>query len=168
MDPYTLAYLAGHSDFSTTRRYVHPQTDTIRKAIERARKARGGHKIGHSDEKSVQTRAAPEPTKELKGFDLKWSGREDSNLRPPGPEAGCFGQPIDYTANIFVLNFKLSTKNALVGGQLGGQFAPKMISWLVHRRVRPAPNDHASLNALVPAGWRIRLSDSSGIQGIIV
>jgi integrase len=23
MDPYTLAYLAGHSDFSTTRRYVH-------------------------------------------------------------------------------------------------------------------------------------------------
>jgi|SRR5579872_5749943 len=26
MDPYTLAYLAGHSDFSTTKRYVHPQT----------------------------------------------------------------------------------------------------------------------------------------------
>ena len=25
MDPYTLGYLAGHSDFSTTRRYVHPQ-----------------------------------------------------------------------------------------------------------------------------------------------
>ena len=23
MDPYTLAYLAGHSDFSTTKRYVH-------------------------------------------------------------------------------------------------------------------------------------------------
>jgi integrase len=28
MDPYTLAYLAGHSDFSTTRRYVQPQADT--------------------------------------------------------------------------------------------------------------------------------------------
>ncbi len=37
MDPYTLAYLAGHSDFSTTRRYVHPQTETIRAALERVR-----------------------------------------------------------------------------------------------------------------------------------
>ena len=26
MDPYTLAYCAGHSDFGTTRRYVHPET----------------------------------------------------------------------------------------------------------------------------------------------
>lgn len=25
MDPYTLAYLAGHGDFATTKRYVHPQ-----------------------------------------------------------------------------------------------------------------------------------------------
>jgi site-specific recombinase XerD len=37
MDPYTLAYLAGHSDFSTTRRYVHPQADTVRAALERVR-----------------------------------------------------------------------------------------------------------------------------------
>lgn len=29
MDPYTLAYLAGHSDFATTRRYVHPRTETV-------------------------------------------------------------------------------------------------------------------------------------------
>jgi hypothetical protein len=43
MGPYTLAYLAGHSDFSTTRRYVHPQADTVREAMERARQARGGH-----------------------------------------------------------------------------------------------------------------------------
>ena len=46
IDPYTLAYLAGHSDFSTTRRYVHPQANTIKAAIE---KARGGHRIGHSE-----------------------------------------------------------------------------------------------------------------------
>ena len=39
MDPYTLAYLAGHSNFSTTKRYVHPQAHTIREAIERARSA---------------------------------------------------------------------------------------------------------------------------------
>lgn len=34
MDPYTLAYLCGHSDFATPKRYLHPQTDTIREGIE--------------------------------------------------------------------------------------------------------------------------------------
>ncbi|HWZ34213.1 MAG TPA: tyrosine-type recombinase/integrase [Bryobacteraceae bacterium] len=51
MDPYTLGYLAGHSDFSTTRRYVHPQTHTVVEAMERvrvARAAQSGHKNGHS------------------------------------------------------------------------------------------------------------------------
>jgi len=43
MDPYTLAYLAGHSDFSTTKRYVHPQADKVRAAMERARGARGAY-----------------------------------------------------------------------------------------------------------------------------
>jgi integrase len=46
MDPYTLAYLAGHSDFGTTRRYVHPQAQTIRDAVARAGKAQGGTKMG--------------------------------------------------------------------------------------------------------------------------
>jgi integrase len=50
MDPYTLAYLAGHSDFSTTRRYVHPQEHTVREAMERAREAQGRHNSGHTDE----------------------------------------------------------------------------------------------------------------------
>jgi hypothetical protein len=31
-------------DFSTTRRYGHPQADTIRQAIERARNAQSGAK----------------------------------------------------------------------------------------------------------------------------
>ena len=44
MDPYTLGYLAGHSDFSTTRRYVHPQVHTVREAIERARNGHDGAK----------------------------------------------------------------------------------------------------------------------------
>jgi len=30
MDPYTLAYFAGHSDFGTTRRYVHPNMESGR------------------------------------------------------------------------------------------------------------------------------------------
>ena len=58
MDPYTLAYLAGHSDFSTTRRYVHPQAQTIRDAIERARAGRGGHSSGHNSEIAPEK---PEP-----------------------------------------------------------------------------------------------------------
>jgi len=45
MDPYTLAYLAGHSDFGTTKRYVHQEMETVRAAME---KAQGGHRIGHS------------------------------------------------------------------------------------------------------------------------
>ena len=100
MDPYTLAYLAGHSDFSTTRRYVHPQADTIREAMERARNARIGHKIGHSDAKPVQTPTASEPAKQLKGIDLNWSGRVDSNHRPPGPEACGLRYLHEYKANI--------------------------------------------------------------------
>jgi len=88
MDPYTLAYLAGHSDFSTTRRYVHPQAHTVREAMERARMAQGGHKFGHSEEKPAEAPAGGNIAKELKREGLNWSGREDSNLRPPGPEPG--------------------------------------------------------------------------------
>ena len=37
LDPYTLAYLAGHSDFGSTRLYFHPNLNTAREALERAR-----------------------------------------------------------------------------------------------------------------------------------
>ena len=36
MDPWTLAYLAGHRDMTITKRYIHPQEDTVRKAMGRA------------------------------------------------------------------------------------------------------------------------------------
>jgi integrase len=108
MDPYTLAYLAGHSDFSTTKRYVHPQADTVRSAMERAHEARGSHSFDHSREKGPRdANGSGDP----KGFDLKeinWSGREDSNLRPPGSEQGdphvpdCFDRVIrDIAAEFF-------------------------------------------------------------------
>jgi integrase len=48
MDPYSLAYFAGHSSFVTTRRYVHPNLTTAREAMDRARMAQSGHKIGHT------------------------------------------------------------------------------------------------------------------------
>ena len=48
MDPYALAYFAGHSDFGTTRRYVHPNLDTGRAAMERARAAQAEQNDGPS------------------------------------------------------------------------------------------------------------------------
>lgn len=59
MDPYTLGYLAGHSDFSTTRRYVHPQVHTVREAIERAR---NGHDAAKSAHASTEPTRDPVPT----------------------------------------------------------------------------------------------------------
>ena len=55
MDPYTLAYLAGHSDFATTKRYVHPQAHTILEAMERVRKTADEHSFGHSDKKPAKS-----------------------------------------------------------------------------------------------------------------
>jgi hypothetical protein len=86
MDPYTLAYLAGHSDFSTTKRYVHPQAETVRSAMERAHEGRGSHSFHHSGENGSSAGKRPESGKSFELNGMKWSGREDSNLRPPGPE----------------------------------------------------------------------------------
>jgi integrase len=43
MDPWTLAYLAGHRDMNITKRYVHPQEQTILDAMDKARKGSSGH-----------------------------------------------------------------------------------------------------------------------------
>ena len=48
MDPWTLAYLAGHRDMNITKRYVHPQEQTIRAAMDRAQEANSGHTSGHT------------------------------------------------------------------------------------------------------------------------
>jgi integrase len=48
IDPWTLAYLAGHRDMNITKRYVHPQEQTIRAAMDRAQMATGGHTFGHT------------------------------------------------------------------------------------------------------------------------
>jgi integrase len=50
MDPWTLAYLAGHRDMNITKRYVHPQEQTIRAAMDRAQVASSGHTSGHTVE----------------------------------------------------------------------------------------------------------------------
>jgi integrase len=52
MDPWTLAYLAGHRDMNITKRYVHPQEQTIRAAMDRVRGEKGGHTSGHTAQKT--------------------------------------------------------------------------------------------------------------------
>jgi integrase len=42
MDPWSLAYLAGHRDMAITKRYIHPQTETLREAMESTNGAQGG------------------------------------------------------------------------------------------------------------------------------
>ena len=87
MDSYNLAYFAGHSDFGTTRRYVHPNLDTGRAAMERAREVQGGHKNGHNARMDVAEAERTEAGKPNKGEGLEWYARADSNGRPFAPEA---------------------------------------------------------------------------------
>jgi hypothetical protein len=47
--------IRGHSDFATTKRYVHRQEHTIMEAMERARNAQGGHKFGHTNETAIES-----------------------------------------------------------------------------------------------------------------
>jgi integrase len=55
MDPYMLAYFAGHSDFATTRRYVHPNLESDRAAMEREAGAQGGHNSGQNAKTTTST-----------------------------------------------------------------------------------------------------------------
>jgi integrase len=61
MDPYTLGYLAAHSDFATTRRYVHPQAETVLAAMEKADIARTGHTPRHTEDLKGPERVAETP-----------------------------------------------------------------------------------------------------------
>jgi integrase len=61
MDPYTLAYLAGHSDFSMTKRYVHPEARTVLAAMERVREDQGGAKSGISSESGTTGDSSESP-----------------------------------------------------------------------------------------------------------
>ena len=50
MDPWTLAYLAGHRNMNITKRYIHPQEQTVLAAMDRAQLANGSHTFGHTAE----------------------------------------------------------------------------------------------------------------------
>jgi hypothetical protein len=55
LDPWTLAYLAGHRDMNITKRYIHPQEKTILDAMEKAPVAKGGHKTGHNSNSAEES-----------------------------------------------------------------------------------------------------------------
>ena len=59
MDPWTLAYLAGLRDMNITKRYVHPQEQTIRAAMDRAGEVECGHTFGHTARPTVPEKIAP-------------------------------------------------------------------------------------------------------------
>ncbi len=84
MDPYTLAYLAGHSDFSTTRRYVHPRRETVLSAIDQAqtRRAVDTNRAQQGFGKDQpQERKAEQKVENVR---VGWRARRDSNPRPIG------------------------------------------------------------------------------------
>jgi integrase len=58
MDPWTLAYLAGHKDMNITKRYVHPQEKTVREAMARAGVVQHGHTSGHTQPEAANSRSA--------------------------------------------------------------------------------------------------------------
>jgi hypothetical protein len=78
---WTLARIAGHSSVAISTRYVHPSEQAVLDAVERL----AGHKIRHNDETlTTGERAGGSYHHDSAG--IKWSGRKDLNLRPPGPE----------------------------------------------------------------------------------
>ena len=62
MDPWTLEYLAGHRDMNITKRYVHPQEQTIRAAMDRAQEAHSEDTSGHTrQEANLERMPVPTP-----------------------------------------------------------------------------------------------------------
>ena len=83
MDPWTLAYLAGHRDMNITKRYVHPQEQTIRAAMDRAQLASSGHTFGHTVS-NERVSGVSEVGQAADSEDISWCARRDSNSRPTG------------------------------------------------------------------------------------
>ena len=74
MDPYTLHTLAGHTDMNTTKRYTHPNEADIREAMA---KVWGGHRTGHSAEKSFAQPSTESPVIDCLNEDLAGATRRD-------------------------------------------------------------------------------------------
>ena len=80
----TIMSVAGHVSRQMLEHYSHIRLDAKRQAVEALsqRGKTGGHVTNHVT--NVVTEDLPETATQRKD----WSGREDLNLRPPGPEPG--------------------------------------------------------------------------------
>ena len=81
MDPFTPMKLAGHADLNTTMPYVRLNDDDVRAAMEGVNVAKGGHKIGHSNENGHADSIQKGPYRTDSKIDI-WSWRRGLNPRP--------------------------------------------------------------------------------------
>jgi protoheme ferro-lyase len=64
MDPARLHKYAGHSDFKTTMRYIHPRDESMQEAMDKTKAARdvrlalSGHNSGHTAENAESSTVA--------------------------------------------------------------------------------------------------------------
>ena len=93
MDPFTLAYLSRTQRFFDDAPLCSPASGNGPGGDgTRAKWSRGRHNSGHNDEKSgCKPKRLHRPNYNENTRD-KWSGRVDSNHRPPGPEPGALAR----------------------------------------------------------------------------
>ena len=86
----TIMAIAGHVSRQMLEHYSHVRLDLKRKALDGL-----GDSQGKSSDQTNQLRHKLRHKRRIQSYDesdvsyrKEWSGREDSNLRPPGPEPG--------------------------------------------------------------------------------
>jgi hypothetical protein len=85
----TIMAITGHVSRQMLEHYSHVRMDLKRKALDGSA-TRGRNLEGKrtSYDTNNDTKSRSEPEEVDVSYRQEWSGREDSNLRPPGPEPG--------------------------------------------------------------------------------
>jgi integrase len=146
MDPYTLAYLAGHSDFSTTRRYVHPRRETVLSAINRVEITRTVGTNRAQRPAGMPNAPSVKLVQSIEAIQENWRARRDSNPRPIGSKPICITE-------LPIWNQRLSCRYWSTAGQLSAVRCSQQSR--ASGRNRNVCNDRASQTSrapLAPAG----------------
>jgi hypothetical protein len=81
--------IAGHVSRQMLEHYSHIRMDLKRKALDGLATPRSGLENKPSGyDTNNDTKRNSDSLGEAASYRQEWSGREDSNLRPPGPEPG--------------------------------------------------------------------------------
>ena len=79
--------IAGHVSWQMLEHYAHIRLDLERKALDAlATRLNNSQCKATRYDPNYDTRQAPVGVEPYLGYTKEWSGREDLNLRPPGPE----------------------------------------------------------------------------------